>query len=104
LIYLYVGLGMAMLLPIMVGLQTAVSVTELEQGEFSFQREGGKILRDWEDRLCLKADPNAACNNAPRPKGYAVRSFTIGNENKSCFVPDNPDSIEKKCLQEYEAN
>lgn len=67
-IYLYVGLGMAMLLPIMVGVQMAVSVPELEQGELSFQREGGKILRDWEDQLCLKADPNAACNNARTPK------------------------------------
>jgi len=95
---------MAMLLPIMVGLQMAVSVSELEQGELSSQREGGKILRDWEDQLCLKADPNAACNNAPRPKGYVVHSFTIGNENKSCFVPENPKSIEKKCLQEYGAN
>lgn len=92
---------MAMLLPIMVGVQMAVSVPELEQGELSFQREGGKILRDWEDQLCLKADPNAACNNARTPKGYVVRAFTIGNEDKFCFVPDK--SIEK-CLQEYGAN
>ena len=36
-IYLYAGLGMAMLLPILVGLQSAVNVAELEQGELAIR-------------------------------------------------------------------
>ena len=36
-IYLYAGLGMAMMLPILVGLQSAIFVAELEQGELAMQ-------------------------------------------------------------------
>lgn len=73
-IYLYAGLGMAMLLPILVGLQTAVSVAELEQGELAMQAGDGKVLKDWRLRLSEKNEflqrqldlfpkPEVGCSN-----------------------------------------
>ena len=47
-IYLYAGLGMAMLLPILVGLQSAVNVAELEQGELAMQNSTSTIATEWE--------------------------------------------------------
>lgn len=47
-IYLYAGLGMAMLLPILVGLQSAVYVAELEQGELAMQNSSRTIALEWE--------------------------------------------------------
>ena len=47
-IYLYAGLGMAMLLPILVGLQSAVYVAELEQGELAMQNSSRIIALEWE--------------------------------------------------------
>ena len=55
-IYLYAGLGMAMLLPILVGLQSAVNVAELEQGELAMQNLNSKFLKDWEERQLSKKD------------------------------------------------
>ena len=55
-IYLYAGLGMAMLLPILVGLQSAVYVAELEQGELAMQNLNSKFLKDWEERQLSKKD------------------------------------------------
>ena len=96
-IYLYVGLGMAMLLPIMAGLQTAVSVSELEQGERSFQLASGKTLRDWEAELDLKgaASLASAGDGSELVEGYVVRAA----ENKGyCLVPKGSD---EKCPVEY---
>jgi hypothetical protein len=45
---------MAMMLPIMVGLQMAVSVAELEQGELAMQNLDGKVYADWSDRQGIK--------------------------------------------------
>ena len=53
-IYLYAGLGMAMLLPILVGLQSAVYVAELEQGELAMQNSTSKILTEWEKSQDVK--------------------------------------------------
>ena len=53
-IYLYAGLGMAMLLPILVGLQSAVYVAELEQGELAMQNSTRKILTEWEKSQDVK--------------------------------------------------
>ncbi len=97
-IYLYVGLGMAMLLPIMVGLQTAVSVSELEQGERSFQLASGKTLRDWEAELKLKSTASLASAGHGKElvEGYVVRA-AAGNEDY-CLVPKGSD---EKCPMEY---
>jgi len=97
LIYLYVGLGMAMLLPIMVGLQTAVSVSELEQGERSFQLASGQTLRDWEKQLDLKSASSlaAAGQGAEVVQGYVVRAY---GESHYCLVPKDSD---EKCSPEY---
>jgi hypothetical protein len=95
LIYLYVGLGMAMLLPIMVGLQTAVSVSELEQGEVSFQALGGKTLRDWEDEHVLNS-PEALSAKA-EGVGYEVRIY---GGSKRCLVPKD-NTFNEKCPEEY---
>jgi len=97
LIYLYVGLGMAMLLPIMVGLQTAVSVSELEQGERSFQFSSGKALQDWEGELDLKSAASLASagDGNELVDGYVVRA--AGN-NGYCLVPKGSD---EKCPVEY---
>lgn len=55
-IYLYAGLGMAMMLPILVGLQSAIFVAELEQGELAMQDLGGKVEADWKIRQKEKKD------------------------------------------------
>ncbi len=96
-IYLYVGLGMAMLLPIMVGLQTAVSVSELEQGERSFQLASGKTLMDWEAELELKSTVSLASAGDGKElvDGYVVRA--AGNDD-FCLVPKGSD---EKCPKEY---
>jgi len=95
LIYLYVGLGMAMLLPIMVGLQTAVSVSELEQGERSFQSLGGKILLDWEGEHVLKSPEELSAK--AEGTDYELRMY---GGNKHCLVPKNND-FNEKCPEEY---
>ena len=53
-IYLYAGLGMAMLLPILVGLQSAVYVAELEQGELAMQNSSRIIAMEWESNRTKK--------------------------------------------------
>ena len=87
---------MAMLLPIMVGLQMAVSVSELEQGEFSFQSASGKIFRDWNAQLDLKSPSSLASagNGIEITKGYVVRAY--GGTNY-CLVPK---VSAEKCPQE----
>jgi len=45
---------MAMMLPIMVGLQMAISVAELEQGELEMQNTDGKVLTDWDKNQAHK--------------------------------------------------
>jgi len=47
---------MAMLLPILVGLQSAVNVAELEQGELAMQNLNKNIFTDWEQRQQTKKD------------------------------------------------
>jgi len=94
---------MAMLLPIMVGLQTAVFVSELEQGERSFQDDSGKTQRDWEDELDLKGAESLAAaaaaaavrGNEELVEGYVVRAD--GNEGY-CLVPKGSDEM---CPMEY---
>ena len=96
-IYLYVGLGMAMLLPIMVGLQTAVSVSELEQGEVSFQLASGKTMRDWESQLESKSVTSLASlgEGASVATSYLVRADGKGGY---CLVPKDSD---EECPVEY---
>ena len=127
-IYLYAGLGMAMLLPILVGLQTAVSVAELEQGELAMQAGDGKVIRDFRERQQVKT---ALLENAesvfkekstnPCPTGslvngfrrnddgcsffssepmdkYVSRVFNDGGRWSYCIVRDDPSS---KCPEEY---
>lgn len=96
-IYLYVGLGMAMLLPIMVGLQTAVSVAELEQGEVSFQMASGKTLRDWQAELALKSSSSlsAKVDGEEIVSGYVVRAY---GDSGRCLIPKESD---EKCPEEY---
>lgn len=53
-IYLYAGLGMAMLLPILVGLQSAVYVAELEQGELAMQNSASTIAKELESNRTKK--------------------------------------------------
>ncbi len=94
---------MAMLLPIMVGLQTAVSVSELERGEVSFQLAGGRTLRDWQTQLELKSTASLASagEGAEIVKGYVVRAYGAGRQDATqgfCLVPKNSD---EKCLAEY---
>lgn len=45
-----------MLLPILVGLQTAVNVAELEQGELAMQNLNKKFFTDWEQRQQTKKE------------------------------------------------
>ncbi len=92
-----------MMLPIMVGLQMAVSVTELEQGELAFQASSGNTLRDWEAQLALKMASSlaAAGEGAEIERGFVVRSYGPGGAEEPqvfCLVPK--DSAEK-CPQEY---
>jgi len=99
LIYLYVGLGMAMLLPIMVGLQTAVSVSELEQGEVAFQSLGSKILLDWEDELVSKS-PESLSAKAEGEEVLPGLVVHIYGDNNRCLVPKN-NVFNEKCPEEY---
>ena len=92
-IYLYVGLGMAMLLPIMVGLQVAVSVSELEIQEISFQSENGEIMRRWQEQLDKKTNSKTTAELGV--VGYAVRSYGVDGH---CVVPDG---TAEKCVEEY---
>lgn len=98
-IYLYVGLGMAMLLPIMVGLQTAVSVSELQQGEVSFQRASDRTLLDWNAELELKSASSLSAKKDGEEivpgSGYVVRVYGDGGR---CLIPKGSD---EKCLEEY---
>jgi len=84
-----------MLLPIMVGLQTAVSVSELEQGERSFQSLGGNVLLDWEDEHVLKAPEELSAK--AEGADYDLR---IHGDNKHCLVPKNK-KFNEKCPEEY---
>ncbi len=57
-IYLYIGLGLAMLLPIMVGLQTAVSVSELERGDYAVLNDPeSKPVKALQDRMEWSGEP-----------------------------------------------
>ena len=47
---------MAMLLPILVGLQLAVNVAELEQGELAMQNLTRKIATEWESNRTRKKE------------------------------------------------
>ena len=84
---------MAMLLPIMVGLQVAVSVSELELQEISFQSENGEIMRRWQEQLDMKQTSKSTAELGVA--GYVVRSYGIDGH---CVVPDG---TEEKCAQEY---
>ena len=88
---------MAMLLPIMVGLQTAVSVSELEQGERSFQLASGKTLRNWEAELQAKSNTSLAVagEGFEIAEGYIVRA---AGEGVYCLVPIGS---QEKCATEY---
>jgi len=97
LIYLYVGLGMAMLLPIMVGLQTLVSVSELEVGEDAMQSTTGKIMTDWNLRLEQKTDAALSRPGYQPDQGYSIRSFSNGQH--FCLVRTNVQG--EKCPGEY---
>ena len=127
-IYLYAGLGMAMLLPILVGLQSAVYVAELEQGELAMQNSTRKTqdhiknFRDDQLEIFMSSDPDNCLENAP--KGfkteiykpginecayhseatlddlYIARIYNIGAEDwDACIVPEN--GPEPKCPEEY---
>ncbi len=87
-IYLYAGLGMAMLLPILVGLQTAVAVAELEQGELAMQVGDGKVFKDWRLRLSEKnAFLQRQADLFPRPEVGCPsigENYALDSSNGDC--------------------
>jgi len=102
LIYLYAGLVMAMLLPILVGLQTAVSVAELEQGELAMQEGDGKVIRDFRERQVEMQQVKATLlENAesafkeksiePCPTGSLVNGFIRDADGCSFFSSESID-------------
>ena len=98
-IYLYVGLGMVMMLPIMVGLQVAISVSESATTENLFQQIGGKTYVEWTRRLEQKQSAylEQFGDGAEVIEGYEVRGYS-GNDNGFCLVPKNSA---EKCPYEY---
>ncbi len=93
-----------MMLPIMLGLQTAVSVSELEQGQTSFQMSSGKTLKDWNDRLEFKSFSSLASMGEGYEiiEGYIVHSYRQAEEGSAlgfCILPKEEPI--KKCPQEY---
>jgi len=89
-----------MLLPMMVGLQMAVSVSELERGEDAGQYPGGRILTDWNLRLDQKTDVAMSGPGYRPDNGYSVRSFVNGqNAQRFCLVRTSLPG--EKCPEEY---
>lgn len=86
-----------MLLPIMVGLQMAVSVSELEAGEDAMQAQSGKIMTDWNLRLDQKTDVTLSRPSYQPDQGYSIRSFSNGQH--FCLVRMNVQG--EKCPEEY---
>ena len=127
-IYLYAGLGMAMLLPILVGLQSAVYVAELEQGELAMQNSASTIATEWESNRTRKKEfrdkqiellgpvpDGSKCDNislftqpvidecayhseAKLDELYAARIYKSGAW-KACLVPVS--ALTQKCPEEY---
>lgn len=122
-IYLYAGLGMAMMLPILVGLQMAISVSQLEQGERSISDLGGVQMRwaarerELKEKLIqmpsMPSGPSATCPDAPAgfiasdgcsfiedspEQRYVARIYQSDLGWSACFVSkDHPDH---KCVDE----
>lgn len=96
-IYLYAGLGMAMLLPILVGLQTAVSVAELEQGELAMQAGDGKVLEDWRLRLSEKNEfLRRQVDLFPRPTVGCPdigENYSVDSSNGSCVYWSKKEGV-----------
>ena len=90
---------MVMMLPIMIGLQVAISVSELELNENTFQQVGGKTYTEWTRRLDLKKSSllEQMGDGTEAIDGYTVRGYS-GVDNGFCLVPK--DSAEK-CPPEY---
>lgn len=116
-IYLYAGLGIAMLLPIMAGLQMAISVSQLEQSDFHLSDAGG-VTKRWEDKekeleeqlLNMPAMPPGLDATCPGPpdgfkvsndctfmeendeRHYVVRIYQSDKGWSACFVSkDHPN-------------
>jgi len=86
-----------MLLPIMVGLQTLVSVSELEGGEDAMQSPTGKIMTDWNLRLEQKTDEALSRSSYQPDQGYNVRPFDNGRH--FCLIRTNVQG--ERCPEEY---
>lgn len=94
-IYLYAGLGMAMMLPILVGLQSAIFVAELEQGELAMQDSGGKVEDDWKKRQKEKKDFMISVLDLATdscPEGLATRGFDKISSEECTFSEVAPKS------------
>ena len=89
-----------MMLPIMVGLQLAISVSESELAENVFQQIGGKTYVEWSQRLDRKKSAylEQLGDGAEVVEGYEVRGYTGDEENGFCIVPRNST---EKCPDEY---
>jgi hypothetical protein len=87
-----------MMLPIMVGLQMAISVSQLEQGEQYFP-DLGNVRERWSDKeeeleAKLLAMPNMPINDAgpwfienAEDVSHVMRVYRSGQALSACFVP-----------------
>ena len=97
-IYLYAGLGMAMLLPILVGLQSAVYVAELEQGELAMQNSTRKIVTEWkksqDDKEKLREDALYYFDGLSCPE-YAPDGFSESEDEQCVYYQSEakPDDL-----------
>jgi hypothetical protein len=94
LLFLYAGLGLAMLLPIMVGLQAAIFVSESEPRESLIQGGDGKVFAKWNSDLDFKDNLSLGVS----VEGFELRPFGEGAAQSFCLVPQNSD---EKCPEEY---
>lgn len=117
---------MAMMLPIMVGLQMAISVSELEQGELAMQDSDGKVYAEWTKRQDLKKKAledvsGGSCTSESQILGFKLEDFSenaciyssvdglnghpivrlakvSGELWKPCLVPSTQNTV--KCSEE----
>lgn len=97
-IYLYAGLGLVMLVPIVLGLQATIAVAELERAETAAQGADGTLTRAWQQNLQQKTSTALAQPGAVVPEGYERRSYMLNGQQRFCVVPQN--SPNERCLGE----